>query len=83
MNLEDKMKQSTLARILKAKAITDKDEWLKHHLDSYQFGGQEAYEHFKDPPDYIIEGFTLSKHLVCVKIDNLPHVKENALSNRF
>lgn len=39
MNFEDKMKQSTLARMLKAKAITDKDEWLKHHLDSYRGGG--------------------------------------------
>ncbi|EDQ9893572.1 hypothetical protein QF60_002886 [Salmonella enterica subsp. enterica] len=70
MNFEDKMKQSTLARMLKAKAITDKDEWLKHHLDSYQFGGQEAYEHFKSEHVYIIESFELPEHLVCIKTDN-------------
>ncbi|ECD9610903.1 hypothetical protein FNZ18_16260 [Salmonella enterica subsp. salamae] len=70
MNIDGKMKQSTLARILKAKAITDKDEWLKHHLDSYQFGGQEAYEHFKGEHVYIIKSFELPEHLVCIKTDN-------------
>lgn len=70
MNFEDKMKQSTLARILKAKAITDKDEWLKHHLDSYQFGGQETYEHFKGEPVYTVVDDILPEHLVCIKIEN-------------
>lgn len=70
MNIDGKMKQSTLARVLKAKAITDKDEWLKHHLDSYQFGGHEAYEHFKGEHVYIIESFELPEHLVCIKTDN-------------
>ncbi|EEC0297116.1 hypothetical protein YV76_004625 [Salmonella enterica subsp. enterica] len=70
MNIDGKMKRSTLAKTLKAKAITDKDEWLKHHLDSYQFGGHEAYEHFKGEHVYIIESFELPEHLVCIKTDN-------------
>lgn len=70
MNIDGKMKQSTLAKTLKAKAITTKDEWLKHHLDSYQFGDHEAYDHFKNEPLYPVVDDILPEHLVCVKTDN-------------
>lgn len=67
MNFEYELRQSTLARKLRIKAIANSDEWLKFHLSSYHLGEQSGYEHFKNKPVYFINGFKLPEHLVCVK----------------
>lgn len=76
MNLEERMKKATLARIMKAKNLNSEEEWLKYYLHGHHFGlSTAAYDHFIDKPKLDL-GIKFPDNIICIKTDDCFFPKE-------